>query len=48
MLGKNVEQLCLPKEYRDRCLKLAHEHPGGIECVTILGNISAGHHCHLM
>ena len=48
VLGENVEQLCLPKEYRDRCLKLAHEQFGRIECVTILGNISTGYHCHPM
>ena len=31
MLGEIVEQLCLPTEYRVRCLTLAHEqfgHPG--------------------
>ena len=31
VLGENMGQLCLPKEYRESCLKLAHEsfdHPG--------------------
>ena len=28
MMGENIEQLCLPKHYRDRCLTLGYEHFG--------------------
>ena len=27
-MGDNIEQMCLPKEYREKCLTLAHENMG--------------------
>ena len=47
MMGENIEQLCLPKHYRDRCLTLGHEHfghSGRTKCVTTSESISIGPH----
>ena len=34
-LGDNLEQLCLPALYRDKCLRLSHENFGHTECNQI-------------